>query len=119
MVEDLEEMFGKVRKIRCMHGPRYSVYDKVSKTQIYFDSVLGNEPNIFHVCWKFKQDGKEVFPQVEFAEGMQYMDFEEKFRPLKDALDFALTEARKGKEYLTKYNLIYPEGKLMPITVQV
>lgn len=100
MVSDIEEMFKKVRKIRCMHGPRYSVYDKVSKTQIYMDSILGNEPNIFHIAWKAKS-GVGTFgsmhPQAEFNEGSQYMDFEEKFKPIREALNITLTISREGK----------------------
>lgn len=105
--KDLKEILSKVKKIQCMHCPRYSVYDKVSKTRIYLDSIIGVGSNINHVAWNAnnKAGCLGVFkPQMEFKDGVKFKDFDEYFKPLEEALDMALTVAREGR--LEEFKLI-------------
>jgi hypothetical protein len=112
--QDIEEMLSKVRRIRCMHGPRFSMYDKVSKVQIYLDSVLGYEGNVYHVSLKSRKI--KGYPQFEFQEGSMCEGLDLIFKNLKEALDIALTVARTEdlEKYIPKVQLVHYPGWAIP-----
>ena len=88
---DIEEMFSKLRQIRCAWCPRLSVYDKVSKTQIYIDTELGNMSRANNLAWRTRQKigfYGEFSPQVKFTN---------EWADTKTVLDYALTVARNGE----------------------
>lgn len=94
---DIEEMVQKVRRIRCASGPRFAVQDKVTHTKIIMDGVLGYGTEIYHIAWENKYF-KNNIPQVDFKEGYEIKELgDTKFKSMKEALDIALTEARKGQ----------------------
>ncbi len=94
---DIDEMTAKLRRIRSVADVRYSMYDRVSKTQIYLDASLEAPIAAWHIAWHNKKgDGclGDLFPQANFKNGT---------KTLKDALDIALTIARAKK--LADYKL--------------
>jgi hypothetical protein len=91
-LDDFNEMLAKLRQIRCMHWPRYAVYDKTSKTTIYLDRT--RLEGFDHIVWKPNKYPKGVsYPQADIAPTDKI-----------SALAFALRVAREGRvmEYAPK-----------------
>lgn len=92
---DIEELYEKSKMLNSMYITKWSVYDKVSKTQIYLE-ILPGHSHVFRFGLKLRGYKKAIY--FKFKDGITLngsRGFTDKVRPMREALDIALTNARE------------------------